>query len=90
MPHRWRNESQLPVRWVEMQAPGPRSAYHEDTFVVPGPPYQEAANVDGETRAIVTSGRSRRHRWTPPSRARTCSTSRRACALRSLCMEGSM
>ena len=26
MPHRWRNESQLPVRWVEMQAPGPRSS----------------------------------------------------------------
>jgi mannose-6-phosphate isomerase-like protein (cupin superfamily) len=46
MPHRWRNDSQLTVRWVEMQAPGPRSAYHEDTFVVPGPTYQEAANVD--------------------------------------------
>ncbi len=46
MPHRWRNESQLPVRWVEMQAPGPRSAYQEDTFVVPGPAYQEAADID--------------------------------------------
>ena len=46
MPHRWRNESQLPVRWVEMQAPGPRSAYQEDTFVVPGPTYQEAADID--------------------------------------------
>jgi mannose-6-phosphate isomerase-like protein (cupin superfamily) len=46
MPHRWRNESQLPVRWVEMQAPGPRSAYQEDTFVVPGPTYQEVANID--------------------------------------------
>ncbi len=46
MPHRWRNESQLPVRWVEMQAPGPRSAYQEDTFVVSGPTYQEAADID--------------------------------------------
>ena len=46
MPHRWRNESQLPVRWVEMQAPGPRSAYQEDTFVVPGPTYQEATDID--------------------------------------------
>jgi len=46
MPHRWRNESQLPVRWVEMQAPGPRSAYQEDTFVVPGPTYQEVTDID--------------------------------------------
>jgi mannose-6-phosphate isomerase-like protein (cupin superfamily) len=46
MPHRWRNESQLPVRWVEMQAPGPRSAYQEDTFVVPGPTPREAADID--------------------------------------------
>ena len=46
MPHRWRNESQLPVRWVEMQAPGPRSAYQEDTFVVPGPTRHEVADID--------------------------------------------
>jgi mannose-6-phosphate isomerase-like protein (cupin superfamily) len=46
MPHRWRNESQLPVRWVEMQAPGPRSAYQEDTFVVPGLTPREAADID--------------------------------------------
>ena len=46
MPHRWRNESQLPVRWVEMQAPGPRSAYQEDTFVVPGPTRNEVADID--------------------------------------------
>ena len=46
MPHRWRNENQLPVRWVEMQAPGPRSAYQEDTFVVPGPTRNEVADID--------------------------------------------
>jgi mannose-6-phosphate isomerase-like protein (cupin superfamily) len=46
MAHQWRNESQLPVRWVEMQAPGPRSAYQEDTFVVPGPTRQEVADIN--------------------------------------------
>ena len=45
MSHRWRNESQLPVRWAEMQAPGPRSAYQDDTFVVPGPTYAESAST---------------------------------------------
>ena len=50
MPHRWRNESQLPVRWAEMQAPGPRSAYQEDTFVVPGPTVAEAAMRDIDVR----------------------------------------
>jgi len=37
MPHRWRNESGAVVRWAEMQAPAPRSAYQEDTFVVMSP-----------------------------------------------------
>jgi mannose-6-phosphate isomerase-like protein (cupin superfamily) len=46
MPHRWRNEDQLPVRWAEMQAPAPRSAYQEDTFLVSGPEYREAADID--------------------------------------------
>jgi len=46
MPHRWRNEDQLPVRWAEMQAPAPRSAYQEDTFVVSAPEYREAADID--------------------------------------------
>jgi mannose-6-phosphate isomerase-like protein (cupin superfamily) len=46
MPHRWRNDSDLTVRWAEMQAPGPRSAYHDDTFVVSGPSYENAAEVD--------------------------------------------
>jgi len=35
MPHRWRNDGELPVRWADMQAPAPRSAYQDDTFVVP-------------------------------------------------------
>ena len=35
MPHRWRNLTELPVQWIEMQAPMPRSAYEGDTFVVP-------------------------------------------------------
>jgi mannose-6-phosphate isomerase-like protein (cupin superfamily) len=46
MPHRLRNDSELPARWAEMQAPLPRSAYQDDTFLVTGPAYQEAADVD--------------------------------------------
>ncbi|HEY6684465.1 MAG TPA: cupin domain-containing protein [Propionibacteriaceae bacterium] len=46
MPHRWRNETGAAVRWAEMQAPAPRSAYQEDTFVVQGPAYEETAEVD--------------------------------------------
>jgi mannose-6-phosphate isomerase-like protein (cupin superfamily) len=46
MPHRWRNESGAAVRWAEMQAPAPRSAYQEDTFVVPGPTHEEAVDID--------------------------------------------
>ena len=30
-----RNDGELPVRWAEMQAPMPRSAYQDDTFLVP-------------------------------------------------------
>jgi len=46
MPHRWRNDRELSVRWAEMQAPMPRSAYQDDTFLVTGPVYQEAADID--------------------------------------------
>jgi mannose-6-phosphate isomerase-like protein (cupin superfamily) len=46
MPHRWRNESGVAVRWVEMQAPAPRSAYQHDTFLVSGPTYEDAADID--------------------------------------------
>jgi mannose-6-phosphate isomerase-like protein (cupin superfamily) len=46
MPHRWRNDGELPVRWADMQAPAPRSAYQDDTFVVPGPTYDEAVDID--------------------------------------------
>jgi len=46
MPHRLRNDSELAVRWAEMQAPMPRSAYQDDTFLITGPVYGEAADVD--------------------------------------------
>ena len=46
MPHRLRNDSELAVRWAEMQAPMPRSAYQDDTFLITGPVYREAADVD--------------------------------------------
>jgi mannose-6-phosphate isomerase-like protein (cupin superfamily) len=46
MPHRWRNESGAAVRWAEMQAPAPRSAYQEDTFVVPGLTHEPTVDVD--------------------------------------------
>jgi quercetin dioxygenase-like cupin family protein len=46
LPHRWRNEGDEPVRWVEMQAPTPRSAHEGDTYVVPDPGYDEPVPVD--------------------------------------------
>jgi len=46
MSHRWRNDGEGPVRWAEMQAPAPRSAYQDDTFLVAGPAYNEAGDVD--------------------------------------------
>ena len=46
MPHRLRNDSELSVRWAEMQAPMARSAYEDDTFLVPGPAYERTADVD--------------------------------------------
>jgi quercetin dioxygenase-like cupin family protein len=46
MPHRWRNLSHQPARWAEMQAPAPRAAYQDDTFVVPGPRDEQAVDVD--------------------------------------------
>jgi mannose-6-phosphate isomerase-like protein (cupin superfamily) len=46
MPHRWRNLSQQPARWAEMQAPAPRAAYQDDTFVVPGPRDEQAVDVN--------------------------------------------
>ncbi len=58
MSHRWRNESQLPVRWAEMQAPGPRSAYQDDTFVVPGPTYAEAVMRPEPVEGRASTGAS--------------------------------
>jgi mannose-6-phosphate isomerase-like protein (cupin superfamily) len=46
MPHGLRNDSELPVRWAEMQAPMPRSAYEDDTFLVPTPAVDEVLDVD--------------------------------------------
>ncbi|HEY6687596.1 MAG TPA: cupin domain-containing protein [Propionibacteriaceae bacterium] len=46
MPHRWRNLSRQPARWAEMQAPAPRGAYQDDTFVVPGPRDEHSVDVD--------------------------------------------
>ena len=46
LPHRWRNDAERSVRWVEMRAPTPRAAHQDDTFVVPDPPYAEAVPVD--------------------------------------------
>jgi len=34
VPHAWRNLSDEPVRWAEMQGPQPRSRYGGDTFLV--------------------------------------------------------
>jgi mannose-6-phosphate isomerase-like protein (cupin superfamily) len=53
MPHRLRNASDLPVRWAEMQAPMPRSAYEDDTFLVP------AASVGEVTDSDVRDPRNR-------------------------------
>jgi mannose-6-phosphate isomerase-like protein (cupin superfamily) len=46
MPHGLRNVSEVPVRWAEMQAPMPRSAYEDDTFLVPIPTVDEMVDVD--------------------------------------------
>ena len=53
MPHRWRNESGAAVRWAEMQAPAPRSAYQEDTFVIMRPePFDKLRTAPVEARDI--------------------------------------
>ena len=46
MPHGLRNDSDITVRWAEMQAPMPRSAYQDDTFLVPPPPVDGVVDVD--------------------------------------------
>ncbi len=92
MPHRWRNDGALPVGWAEMQAPAPRSAYQEDTFVVPGLNARAGESKTTSTcgiLAIVTSDTSHHRRWTPCGRVRICSRSRRACVPRCWSTEGS-
>jgi mannose-6-phosphate isomerase-like protein (cupin superfamily) len=52
MPHRWRNNGDLPVRWAEMQAPQPRAAYQDDTFVVMRPELVEGRASTGSARIV--------------------------------------
>jgi mannose-6-phosphate isomerase-like protein (cupin superfamily) len=66
MPHRWRNDSNLTVRWAEMQAPGPRSAYQDDTFLVPGPTHEAGMRpelVEGRvsTSAVLSPSKGSAH-----------------------------
>jgi len=50
VPHSWRNAGERPARWLEMQAPQPRSAdYGRDTFFVIGEPPGRGAAPDAET-----------------------------------------
>lgn len=46
VPHAWRNLSDAPVRWAEMQAPPPRSRYGGDTFLVPPLPAADPVPLD--------------------------------------------
>jgi mannose-6-phosphate isomerase-like protein (cupin superfamily) len=52
MPHRWRNDGELSVRWAEMQAPAPRSAYQDDTFVVMRPEPVEGRVSTGSAHIV--------------------------------------
>jgi mannose-6-phosphate isomerase-like protein (cupin superfamily) len=52
MSHRLRNDSELPVRWAEMQAPAPRSAYQDDTFLVTRPEPVEGCASTGSARIV--------------------------------------
>ena len=45
VPHAWRNISDGPVRWAEMQGPPPRSRYGGDTFLVPPLPARDPVPV---------------------------------------------
>lgn len=46
VPHAWRNLSDAPVRWAEMQAPVPRLRYGGDTFLVAPLPGREPVPID--------------------------------------------
>jgi quercetin dioxygenase-like cupin family protein len=52
--HAWRNASSQPARWLEMQAPQPRSAdYGRDTFFVGGDVPTQAAPPDAANTTII-------------------------------------
>lgn len=56
LPHSWRNASEQPVRWLEMQAPQPRPLeYGRDTFFVAGEVPTEARHPASE---IIPDGSS--------------------------------
>ena len=46
VPHRWRNDGEVAVRWAEMQAPVPRSRYDDDTTLVDLPPGRDPVAID--------------------------------------------
>ena len=52
MPHCWRNAGETRVRWAEMQAPAPRSAYQDDTFLVMRPERVEERTSTGSARIV--------------------------------------
>jgi hypothetical protein len=71
-----------------MQAPMPRSAYEDDTFVVPGPTLRRRSPTDVRDLATAT-GKITPAQMDPGSRARICWKSRRVCVLRCSSTEGS-
>ena len=73
-----------------MQAPGPRSAYHEDTFVVPGPTYQEAANVDVRDPRDRYFGKITPSQMDPTQQSQDLLDVTASMRTAPLCMEGSM
>ena len=57
MPHRLRNDGDLAVRWAEMQAPLPRSAYGNDTFLVPEAMGPEPVEGHASTSAVLSESK---------------------------------
>jgi quercetin dioxygenase-like cupin family protein len=46
VPHAWRNDGGIPVRWAEMQGPVPRRSHGDDTFAVPLLPATDPRSID--------------------------------------------
>ena len=61
VPHSWRKNAGAPARWLEMQAPQPRSIeYGRDTFFTSNAPAPDAARADRPLRRIATAPPRRR------------------------------